>query len=72
MSKRFRVMSMLGMVALFVAGLAAVGGPAVAADGDISGVVTSASGPEAGVWVIAETYDFDTSFRKIRPDPLAN
>ena len=65
MSKRFRVMSMLGMVALFVAGLAVVSGPAVAADGDISGVVTSASGPEAGVWVIAETRDFDTSYRKI-------
>ena len=65
MSKRFRLMSTLGMVALFVAGLAVVGGPAVAADGDITGVVTSENGPEAGVWVIAETHDFDTSFRKI-------
>ena len=65
MSKRFRLMSTLGMVALFVAGLAVVGGSAVAADGDIAGVVTSENGPEAGVWVIAETHDFDTSFRKI-------
>ena len=65
MSKRFRLLSTLGMVALFAAGLAVVGGPAVAADGDITGVVTSENGPEAGVWVIAETHDFDTSFRKI-------
>ena len=27
---------------------------------DIGGVVTSAEGPEAGVWVIAETDDFDS------------
>ena len=32
---------------------------------DIGGVVTSASGPEAGVWVIAETNDLKTKFRKI-------
>ena len=32
---------------------------------DIGGVVRSANGPEAGVWVIAETDDFDTRFRKI-------
>ena len=32
---------------------------------DIGGVVTSASGPEAGVWVIAETSDLPTGFRKI-------
>ena len=34
-------------------------------DGVIRGVVTSAGGPEAGVWVIAETGDLDTVFRKI-------
>ena len=34
-------------------------------DGIIRGVVTSANGPEAGVWVIAETDDLDTVFRKI-------
>jgi hypothetical protein len=38
--------------------------PSIDAD-DIGGVVTSASGPEAGVWVIAETTDFDTRFAKI-------
>jgi hypothetical protein len=32
---------------------------------DIAGVVTSASGPEAGVWVIAETADLPTRFAKI-------
>jgi hypothetical protein len=32
---------------------------------DIAGVVTSSKGPEAGVWVIAETKDFSTGFRKI-------
>ena len=32
---------------------------------DIGGVVRSANGPEAGVWVIAETDDFDTKLRKI-------
>ncbi|MGD0906713.1 MAG: carboxypeptidase-like regulatory domain-containing protein [Candidatus Acidiferrales bacterium] len=37
---------------------------AVDAD-DIGGVVTSASGPEAGVWVIAETDALPTKFRKI-------
>jgi hypothetical protein len=31
----------------------------------ISGVVTSPDGPEAGVWVIAETDDLGTKFRKI-------
>ncbi|MSO72222.1 MAG: carboxypeptidase regulatory-like domain-containing protein [Rhodospirillaceae bacterium] len=31
----------------------------------ISGVVTSSSGPEAGVWVIAETLDLPTRFIKI-------
>lgn len=29
---------------------------------DIGGVVTSAQGPEAGVWVIAETNDLPTRF----------
>jgi hypothetical protein len=32
---------------------------------DIAGVVTSSKGPEAGVWVIAETKDLATGFRKI-------
>jgi hypothetical protein len=45
---------------------AQVGALGVAVDADdIGGVVTSANGPEAGVWVIAETTDFKTKFRKI-------
>ena len=68
-------MSYLGIVAI---GLAAVlgiartgrtaGKPAaeikIVSD-DIGGVVTSSKGPEAGVWVIAETRDLPTGYRKI-------
>src|SRR5205814_1725397 len=32
---------------------------------EIAGVVTSAKGPEAGVWVIAETSDFPSKLTKI-------
>ncbi|MEK6600742.1 MAG: carboxypeptidase-like regulatory domain-containing protein, partial [Candidatus Binatota bacterium] len=32
---------------------------------DIGGVVTGAKGPEAGVWVIAETTDLPTRFAKM-------
>src|ERR1700690_2993750 len=32
---------------------------------NIGGVVTSSNGPEAGVWVIAETTDLGTKYRKI-------
>jgi len=35
------------------------------ADGYITGVVESADGPEAGVWVIAETAELKTPFIKI-------
>ena len=34
-------------------------------DNDLGGVVTSAKGPEAGVWVIAETTELPTKFAKI-------
>ncbi len=34
-------------------------------DDDIGGVVSSSRGPEAGVWVIAETRDLPTTFTKI-------
>ena len=41
-------------------------GGTVALDADdIGGVVSSAKGPEAGVWVIAETTELPTKFRKI-------
>jgi len=34
-------------------------------ESDLGGVVTGANGPEAGVWVIAETTDLPTRFAKI-------
>ena len=40
------------------------GAVAIDAD-DIGGVVTGAQGPEAGVWVIAETTDLPTKFARI-------
>lgn len=42
----------------------AAGSVAIDAD-DIGGIVTSAKGPEAGVWVIAETTDLPTKFAKV-------
>jgi hypothetical protein len=63
---------LLGVAAIAVAGFLA-GAPqqlsaqtAVAIDNDdIGGVVTGASGPEAGVWVIAETTDLPTRYAKM-------
>jgi hypothetical protein len=64
-------------ISCFVAGLAAAGSllaiatpleaqTAVAIDADdISGVVTGPHGPEAGVWVIAETRDLPTRYAKM-------
>jgi hypothetical protein len=41
-------------------------GPTINIGGaDLGGVVTSAKGPEAGVWVIAETTDLPTKFAKM-------
>jgi hypothetical protein len=34
-------------------------------DRDLGGVVTGPAGPEAGVWVIAETSDLATKFAKV-------
>lgn len=39
--------------------------PPAVTNTSIGGIVTSAKGPEAGVWVIAETKDLPTGFRKI-------
>jgi hypothetical protein len=47
-----------------LAGAAGAQSPALDAD-DIGGIVSSAAGPEAGVWVIAETEDLDTRFARI-------
>ena len=65
MIKTIRAIGVFGIAALLAVGFAVIGQSVSAADADISGVVTSDAGPEAGVWVIAETADFDTKFRKI-------
>ena len=66
----FRPHSSLVSVLLLVAGLALWSVTTVArqsgmADGIIAGTVTGDNGPEAGVWVIAETNELDTKFAKI-------
>src|SRR5262245_9070211 len=61
-------LAMASVFAVFLASLVAVrgqGGAAVAIDSDdIGGVVTGAQGPEAGVWVIAETRSTPTRLIK--------
>ncbi len=54
-------------LAAFAAAVISVGvhGQAQTPTGIITGVVQGASGPEAGVWVIAETKDLPTNFIKI-------
>jgi hypothetical protein len=49
---------------IFVAREGARDNPAID-DNDIGGTVTGAKGPEAGVWVIAETTDLPTKFARI-------
>jgi hypothetical protein len=59
----------LGLAMLFIAWparLSSQSNATVRIDADdIGGVVASANGPEAGVWVIAETTDLPTKFAKI-------
>ena len=59
----------VGVAVLIATGLAVIGPGVtaqVAADADdIAGTVSGANGPEAGVWVIAETNDLPTHFTKI-------
>ena len=61
----------LGLVVLLLAACAAqvaqhAADPAIRVGAsDLGGVVTSSKGPEAGVWVIAETSDLPTKFGKI-------
>jgi len=54
------------MVTMWPSEARPAGDPAIrVGPGDLGGVVTSAKGPEAGVWVIAETTDLPTKFAKI-------
>src|SRR5687767_11103057 len=68
--KKTKAISAVAMVAasalLWAACSASLAAPGSTTDADdISGVVTGATGPEAGVWVIAETSDLPTRFAKI-------
>jgi len=56
--------ALVAAAAIFTTALQAQRG-AVPAEGYIGGVVESEKGPEAGVWVIAETKDLPTNFIKI-------
>jgi len=68
-TKRLRISLAAGVCVLLTAcqaHLADRDDPAIrVGDSDLSGVVTSSTGPEAGVWVIAETADLPTKFTKI-------
>ena len=64
----FSTVAAIGIAAMAMAVPASVGAQqaAVAIDkDDIGGVVTGPSGPEAGVWVIAETTELPTKYAKI-------
>ena len=69
--RRVSVAVGLGIGGFLVAGHTGLGAqpaadPAIrVGDKDLGGVVTGANGPEAGVWVIAETADLPTKFAKI-------
>ena len=54
-----------GLAALVAAALPAPRAPLQAAENEIAGAVTGPHGPEAGVWVIAETNELPTKFVRI-------
>jgi hypothetical protein len=57
---------LMGAVAIGAVACGQNGGADIAMDDDdISGVVTGGAGPEAGVWVIAETSDLPTKYVRI-------
>jgi hypothetical protein len=64
---RSAIRAALGFIAALATSISAQpASEVVPIDGDdIGGVVTGPNGPEAGVWVIAETDDLPTKFRKI-------
>src|ERR1700729_3527801 len=63
----FCLVAAVATAAFLVAAPARVYAQAAVAIGsnDIGGVVTGPHGPEAGVWVIAETHDLPTRYAKI-------
>jgi hypothetical protein len=70
-NRAVRTLAVAAIVALLSAATSCSRAPAGRLDpnalgeGDIGGVVTGPSGPEAGVWVIAETTDLPTRFARI-------
>ncbi len=68
MSPRIATGGLAGFMAACLFGASACqqnGSAVVVDDDDIGGVVNGPDGPEAGVWVIAETTDLPTRFNKI-------
>src|SRR5258707_9865615 len=64
----FSTVGAIGLAAMAVAVPAPAGAQPAAVQidsDDIGGVVTGANGPEAGVWVIAETTELPTKYAKI-------
>ena len=64
----FSTAAAIGIAAMAVAGPAPAGAQQAAVqidNDDIGGVVTGANGPEAGVWVIAETTELPTKYAKV-------
>ena len=58
--------AVLLLVSLLAIGACQAGDASTGGDGDdIAGIVTGPAGPEAGVWVIAETEDLPTTFARI-------
>ena len=69
MTRRLSKLTAPALIALgwgMAAGTSYAAAPAAAVSADVmTGIVTSSKGPEAGVWVIAETKDLPTRFIKI-------
>src|SRR2546429_3503220 len=67
-SESMRMSLVISGISLVLAGCQVPPGASQGAgigEGDLAGIVTGANGPEAGVWVIAETKDLPTKFAKI-------
>ncbi len=62
--RTFRSLHFAGVVLFGIAGYAQQNAPVKIKAVDIGGVVSSSKGPEAGVWVIAETTDLPTRYIK--------
>src|SRR6185503_13693548 len=66
MGTKSLAVSLIALMGLAVGPSSGQTGAGVAIDGDdIGGTVTGPKGPEAGVWVIAETTELPTKFAKI-------